>query len=340
VSKGKRRWWTFEGEYYWEDEGYSADDILALVRDRQRKEKRKLDRAHTLLAAEDAGWRGDAERAEELQRVRSDAEELVRELDEEWQRLRSDAEEWEHQRDDELPRLRSDEEEYRSELAALDAEFWQVSDPDVVAARVEDMARSFGAVDVLDASGEAPDGTWVVPYLQDDRPAVRFVFANRPLAERFRMELEKRVSELDARRTELIARVGEINESLKQCLGMAADMDSRADDLISRRADIDSRAADMTSRLQQAHARSDDMSSRLQRTSEQGSPSRGRGREPVPVEVRRAVYERDGGRCVQCGSGFDLQYDHILPVKLGGATTLDNVQILCADCNREKRDSV
>jgi hypothetical protein len=122
VRNGKRRWWVHEGEFYWEDEGYSAEDVLALVRDRQRKEKRKLDRARTLLAAEETTER--------------------------------------------------------------------------------------------------------------------------------------------------------------------------------------------------------------------------RSREPVPVEMRRAVFERDGGRCVQCGSGFDLQYDHILPVALGGATTLDNLQILCADCNREKSDSV
>ncbi len=62
---------------------------------------------------------------------------------------------------------------------------------------------------------------------------------------------------------------------------------------------------------------------------------RGR-REPIPREVRRAVFERDGGRCGQCGSNFDLQYDHVIPVALGGATTSENLQLLCADCNREK----
>jgi 5-methylcytosine-specific restriction endonuclease McrA len=52
--------------------------------------------------------------------------------------------------------------------------------------------------------------------------------------------------------------------------------------------------------------------------------------------MRRAVFERDGGKCAQCGSNFDLQYDHVLPVALGGATTIDNLQLLCGDCNREK----
>jgi hypothetical protein len=63
-------------------------------------------------------------------------------------------------------------------------------------------------------------------------------------------------------------------------------------------------------------------------------------REPIPAEIRRAVFTRDGGRCVECGSNFDLQYDHILPVTLGGATTVGNLQILCADCNRRKSDSL
>ena len=60
------------------------------------------------------------------------------------------------------------------------------------------------------------------------------------------------------------------------------------------------------------------------------------GRPPVPIEIRRAVFERDGGRCVECGENFDLQYDHVIPLSLGGATTLANLQLLCADCNRRK----
>jgi len=52
--------------------------------------------------------------------------------------------------------------------------------------------------------------------------------------------------------------------------------------------------------------------------------------------VRRAVFERDGGTYAQCGSNFDLQYDHVIPVALGGATTIGNLQLLCAHCNREK----
>jgi hypothetical protein len=66
------------------------------------------------------------------------------------------------------------------------------------------------------------------------------------------------------------------------------------------------------------------------------APRVGGRRELIPREVRRAVFERDGGKCAQCGSNFDLQYDHVIPVAFGGATTIGNLQLLCADCNREK----
>jgi 5-methylcytosine-specific restriction endonuclease McrA len=63
-------------------------------------------------------------------------------------------------------------------------------------------------------------------------------------------------------------------------------------------------------------------------------------REAIPRDIRRAVFERDGGRCVECEAAFDLQYDHVLPVAHGGATRVENLQLLCGACNRDKSASI
>jgi 5-methylcytosine-specific restriction endonuclease McrA len=63
-------------------------------------------------------------------------------------------------------------------------------------------------------------------------------------------------------------------------------------------------------------------------------------RQPIPLEVRRAVWQRDGGRCVECGETFEIQYDHVIPVAWGGATSVENLQVLCGDCNRRKGASL
>ena len=63
-------------------------------------------------------------------------------------------------------------------------------------------------------------------------------------------------------------------------------------------------------------------------------------RQSIPREVRVAVWQRDKGACVQCGSNANLEYDHIIPLSMGGANTERNLQLLCGDCNREKGASI
>ena len=64
------------------------------------------------------------------------------------------------------------------------------------------------------------------------------------------------------------------------------------------------------------------------------------GREAIPSVVRREVWRRDGGKCVQCGGRESLEYDHIIPVSKGGSNTARNIELLCEKCNRSKRDLI
>ena len=61
-----------------------------------------------------------------------------------------------------------------------------------------------------------------------------------------------------------------------------------------------------------------------------------KGREPIPQEVKLMVWQRDGGRCVDCQSQDDLEFDHVIPLAMGGSNTERNLQLLCAVCNRRK----
>jgi hypothetical protein len=60
----------------------------------------------------------------------------------------------------------------------------------------------------------------------------------------------------------------------------------------------------------------------------------------IPHAVKKAVWERDQGRCVQCGATEYLEYDHIIPFSLGGANSVKNVQLLCRKCNLGKGNRI
>ncbi len=59
-------------------------------------------------------------------------------------------------------------------------------------------------------------------------------------------------------------------------------------------------------------------------------------RGPVPL-TRRAVFARDGGRCVYCG-GAATSIDHVVPRSRGGRHEWGNVVSACRRCNHAKAD--
>ena len=65
-------------------------------------------------------------------------------------------------------------------------------------------------------------------------------------------------------------------------------------------------------------------------------PKRRIRRQTVTSAMKQAVWDRDGGRCRKCGSDQDLQFDHDIPVSKGGATSVENLRLLCRPCNLAK----
>ena len=65
-----------------------------------------------------------------------------------------------------------------------------------------------------------------------------------------------------------------------------------------------------------------------------------RSREPIPQEIQNKVWNRDGGKCVKCGSQEKLEFDHIIPFSKGGSNTYRNLQLLCEKCNRQKNNKI
>ena len=55
-----------------------------------------------------------------------------------------------------------------------------------------------------------------------------------------------------------------------------------------------------------------------------------------PAFTRFNLFLRDRFRCVYCGVGSDLTFDHVVPRAQGGRTTWENVATACAPCNLRK----
>ncbi len=63
-------------------------------------------------------------------------------------------------------------------------------------------------------------------------------------------------------------------------------------------------------------------------------------RHHIPEKVRIEVWRRDDGKCTQCGSRKNLEYDHIVPISKGGSNTARNIELLCEACNRKKSNHI
>lgn len=54
----------------------------------------------------------------------------------------------------------------------------------------------------------------------------------------------------------------------------------------------------------------------------------------IPSSMKREVWRRDRGVCVNCGSRYALEIEHCRPVALGGTFELSNLKLLCRSCNQ------
>jgi 5-methylcytosine-specific restriction endonuclease McrA len=65
----------------------------------------------------------------------------------------------------------------------------------------------------------------------------------------------------------------------------------------------------------------------------------------IPAEVRRAVWQRDGGQCTftsdaghRCQERKDVQFDHIDPYARGGEASIGGIRLMCRAHNQYEAD--
>lgn len=69
-------------------------------------------------------------------------------------------------------------------------------------------------------------------------------------------------------------------------------------------------------------------------------PQTERASRKVPQKVKIEVWQRDQGQCVECTATEYLEFDHVIPHSLGGASTVGNIQLLCRRCNLQKSNRI
>jgi hypothetical protein len=59
----------------------------------------------------------------------------------------------------------------------------------------------------------------------------------------------------------------------------------------------------------------------------------------INKNTRQEIYNRDGNKCLKCGSPEELTIDHIVPLSKYGSNERFNLQTLCKPCNEDKADT-
>lgn len=68
-----------------------------------------------------------------------------------------------------------------------------------------------------------------------------------------------------------------------------------------------------------------------------------KGRKIYSKERREMIYTKYNGRCALCGRKIkieDMTLDHIVPLSMGGAESMENLQATCQPCNQFKSNSL
>lgn len=79
----------------------------------------------------------------------------------------------------------------------------------------------------------------------------------------------------------------------------------------------------------------------LEDTTSCGVKIKKQNRKKFSAEQRRIIYQKANGRCQLCGRKIeyeDMTLDHIVPLSLGGADEMDNLQCTCRVDNEFKKN--
>jgi len=72
-------------------------------------------------------------------------------------------------------------------------------------------------------------------------------------------------------------------------------------------------------------------------------PTMNSKRRTIPLKHRHTIFKKYKYRCVECGATNEetrLEIDHIVPLSKGGTNDVENLQVLCKECNLGKSNNL